>query len=285
MKILVTGADGFTGKHFVAHAQQAGYEVHELKADLTNPSALVVEVLDAAPNLVVHLAAISFVAHADVDALYKVNVVGTTNLLDALCSLPSPPQRVLIASSANIYGNTEASPIEESMTPFPINHYATSKLAMEFMAKTYLDRLAIFFTRPFNYIGVGQADFFVIPKIVKHFRQRAPYIELGNLDVEREFNDVRFVCDAYLKLLKDASVGESYNICSGKPYPLKVVLDLLTEMTSHSLEVRTNPEFVRINEIKRLFGNPAKLFGVVGEINEFTLRETLHVLLSQPDEA
>ena len=282
MRILVTGADGFTGKHFVAHALAAGYEIHALNADLTNPEGLVEEVLAAKPDLVVHLAAISFVGHADAGELYRVNVEGTTNLLDALCALPTAPKKVLIASSANVYGNTESSPIDESLAPSPVNHYATSKLAMECMAKTYLYRLPIFFTRPFNYIGVGQADSFVIPKIVRHFRQRASFIELGNLDVEREFNDVRFVCEAYLKLLDGASVGEAYNICSGEPYSLSAVLDLLAEITSHSLEVRVNPAFVRSNEIKRLFGNPDKLHEVVGEIHQYTLRETLQVLLSHP---
>ncbi len=276
----MTGADGFTGQHFIPHAVEAGYTVHSLKSDLTNPSNLKSEVLAAKPELVVHLAAISFVGHADVGELYNVNVVGTTNLLDALCALPNTPKKVLIASSANVYGNTESSPIEESLAPSPVNHYATSKLAMECMARTYLDRLPIFFTRPFNYIGVGQAESFLIPKIVKHFKEGLPFIELGNLDVEREFNDVRFVCDAYIKLLNSALVGESYNICSGKPYSLTSVLDLLAEITSHSLEVRVNPAFVRSNEIKRLFGNPDKLHEVVGEIHQYTLRETLQLLLS-----
>ncbi len=282
MKILVTGADGFTGSHFVEHAIAAGYDIHALKSDLTSQKQLMDEVLDASPDLVVHLAAISFVGHADPATFYHVNVVGTTNLLDALTALPRPPKRVLIASSANVYGNTINSPITEDEMPNPINHYAMSKLAMEFMAKTYLDRLPIFFTRPFNYIGPGQSDSFVIPKIVKHFREGAPFIELGNLDVEREFNDVRYVCDAYIKLLDIASVGEAYNICSGKPYSLTFVLDLLAEITSHSLEVKTNPAFVRASEIKRLFGNPSKLQAMIGVTYDYTLRDTLQVLLSNP---
>ena len=211
----MTGAEGFTGQHFFPMAQLAEHEVHCLKADLTNVNALQEEVQAVRPELVVHLAAISFVGHADISAFYKINVIGTINLLDALVSLPSQPKRVLLASSANIYGNCEQSPIAENQHPAPVNHYATSKLAMEYMARTYLDLLPIFFTRPFNYVGLGQAGSFVIPKLVSHFVKKAEVIELGNLNVEREFNDVRFVCDAYLRLLDAAEPGEVYNICSG----------------------------------------------------------------------
>lgn len=275
MKILLTGADGFTGRHFIKHAVQAGHDIHELRADLTQPADLTDEVLAAAPDAVVHLAGISFVGHADTSAFRLVNVVGTGNLLEALTRLPVRPLSVLLASSANVYGNTQASPITELQEPMPINDYARSKLEMERVALTYLDRLPLFVTRPFNYIGHGQSDSFVVPKIVKHFNERAPYIELGNLEVEREFNDVGFVCDSYLKLLRSAEAGEVYNICSGNPVNLKSILDLLTCMTGHHIEVRINPAFVRPNEIHRLCGSPQKLVGVVGHVPQPALRETL----------
>src|SRR5690606_29793103 len=139
---------------------------------------------------------------------------------------PQRPRSVLLASSANVYGNTECSPIAETQPPAPVNHYAMSKLAMEHMARTYADRLPLFFTRPFNYTGPGQDASFVIPKLVTHFARRAPAVELGNLDVEREFNDVRFVCEAYLSLLQKAVPGEVYNICTGAPLTLRAVIDL-----------------------------------------------------------
>lgn len=259
MKILLTGADGFTGRFFKAHAASAGYEVVPLLADLTDRDALQKQVLQNAPDAVVHLAAISFVGHADANAFYAVNVVGTTNLLAALAQLPKPPHRVLLASSANIYGNCEQSPIVESQTPAPVNHYAVSKLAMEHMARTYADRLPLVITRPFNYTGPGQDVNFVIPKLVKHFAQRAPSIALGNLHVEREFNDVQMVCSAYLKLLQHGEPGETYNVCSGQPYTLQHVIDTLTRITGHHIEVEVNPAFVRANEVHRLCGSPAKL--------------------------
>lgn len=283
MRLLVTGADGFTGQHFVSHAQAQGYDVLGLKSDLTNPSDLIAEVLAIAPTYVVHLAAISFVGHEAFDDFNRVNVVGTSNLLDALILLPTKPKSILIASSANVYGNVEELPITEEHPPAPVNLYAKSKLSMELMAKSYLNRLPIFFTRPFNYIGPGQTNSFVIPKIIQHFVNRSPTIELGNIDVAREFNDVRFVVESYLALLQYAEVGETYNICSANPVELKFVIDVLSKMTRHSIEVKVNPAMIRSNEIKSLSGSPAKLLNLMKKnavkLPEFSLEETLKTML------
>jgi nucleoside-diphosphate-sugar epimerase len=279
LKLLLTGAEGFTGRHFAAGARACGHEVLALQANLADAEALKAEVARVAPEAVVHLAAISFVGHADASAFYNVNVIGTLNLLDALAALARPPGRVLLASSANVYGNCEHSPISEAQPPAPVNHYAMSKLAMEHMARTYLGRLPLFFVRPFNYTGLGQAASFVIPKLVAHFARRAESVELGNLDVEREFNDVRFVCEAYLRLLHQATPGEVYNICTGKPVTLKAVLALLGQITGHPLQVKVNPAFVRANEIHRLCGSPAKLEEAIGATVSPTLADTLRWML------
>ena len=279
MKLLVTGAHGFTGQHFAASARACGHDVVALQANLGDRDALKAEIASVAPEAVVHLAAISFVGHADASDFYAVNVIGTLNLLDALAALARPPRSVLLASSANVYGNCVHSPIMETQPAAPVNHYAMSKLAMEYMARTSLDRLPLFFVRPFNYTGPGQAESFVIPKLVAHFARRAGAVELGNLDVEREFNDVRFVCESYLRLLEKARPGEVYNVCSGNPVTLKSVLALLGQITGHQLQVKVNPVFVRNNEIHRLCGSPAKLLALLGEIPLPSLLETLGGML------
>ena len=281
MKILLTGAAGFTGHFFKLAAEAAGYQVEALQSDLTDKTAVAAEVLQAAPDAVVHLAAISFVGHADDTAFYGVNVVGTMNLLAGLAALPVTPSKVLLASSANVYGNCDASPITEEQAAAPVNHYAMSKLAMEHMAHTYLDRLPVVFSRPFNYTGPGQSPNFLIPKLVGHFAQRAAAIELGNLHVEREFNDVRMVCDAYLALLTQGVSGEVYNVCSGQPYTLQHMIGLLSEMTGCTMDVRVNPAFVRANEVHRLCGNPNKLLACTGGLPEYRLRDTLQWMLQK----
>lgn len=279
MKILLTGAQGFTGRHFSELAVRAGHEVLAMESDLRDRDGLKQEMLAVAPEAVVHLAAISFVGHAKSIAFYDVNVIGTLNLLDAVASLPVLPSKILLASSANVYGNCIDSPIKEYQPPEPVNHYAASKLSMEFLAKNYLNRIPLFFVRPFNYTGVGQAESFVIPKLVAHFARSAAYVELGNLDVEREFNDVRFICDAYLKLLVHGISGETYNVCSGAPVTLRTVIELLRNLSGHDLEVRVNPAFVRSNEVHRLCGVPTKLENCIGLSSHPALRDTLRWML------
>ena len=279
-RLLVTGGKGFTGRHFCEVARSAGYEVHPLSSDLTDKAALAEEVRRIRPHQVVHLAAISAVTHEDEEALYRVNLFGTLNLLQALCALDEGPQRVLLASSANVYGNPSRCPVTEDCCPAPVNHYAMSKLAMEHMAATYSDRLPLFFVRPFNYTGIGHDERFVIPKLVRHYAKRAPCIELGNLEVEREFNDVRVVCDLYLRLLEVSKPGEIYNICSGRPVSLRRVMGLLEQLTDHRMEVRVNPAFVRPNEITRLCGSPKKLEDCIGPIEHPPLEDTLRWMLS-----
>jgi GDP-6-deoxy-D-talose 4-dehydrogenase len=278
MNILLTGAAGFTGRHFESCAIQAGHQVLPLTSDLRDKAAVMAEVCERRIDAVVHLAAISFVGNTDEAAFYGVNVVGSMNLLSALACLPKAP-KVLLASSANIYGNCETSPIAEDQPPAPVNHYATSKLAMEHMARTYADRLPLIITRPFNYTGEGQGRQFLIPKLVDHFARKAPSIELGNLHVEREFNDVRMVCQAYLSLLAHGQAGQTYNICTGQAYALKQVIATLTHLTGHTIDVCVNPAYVRANEVHRLSGDPVRLTSCVPDLPRYQLTNTLRWML------
>jgi GDP-6-deoxy-D-talose 4-dehydrogenase len=286
LRILVTGAQGFTGRYLSAMAQAQGCTVLPLQADLTQPETVKNEVAALEPSHVVHLAAISFVGHVDQKSFYDVNLLGTLNLLEALASLANRPLNVLLASSANVYGNCQASPIPEAQTPAPLNHYGVSKLAMEHMARTYGDRLPIVITRPFNYIGAGQGLNFVVPKMVDHFSRRAACIQLGDTTVQREFNDVQMVCSAYLQLLEHGQAGETYNVCSGQPHTLQHVLDTLTRLTGHEMQVEANPAFMRANEVHRLCGNPAKLHALLASHGAILanppLEDTLQRMLAAP---
>lgn len=294
MRILITGAEGFTGRYMAAELASAGHEAHGLArhpallpqlqsvhvADLHDRQALTEVFRKVQPDAVVHLAAIAFVAHGDVDEMYRTNVVGTRNLLQALVDAALPLRAVLLASSANVYGNVVGDRLDESVAPQPANDYAVSKLAMEFVARLYSSRLPIIVTRPFNYTGVGQSVSFVLPKIVDHFRRRAATIELGNLDVARDFLDVRMVVSYYRRLLETpAAVGGTFNVCSGQAWELGDVLDLLRQLSGHDIEVRVNPAFVRSDEIKKLSGNAGRLQALVGSPSVIELPETLRWML------
>ena len=257
--ILITGARGFTGLYLKDAAQQSGLQVFELTSNLNDVEALEKEVLAAKPVYVAHLAGISFVASKDHEAFYRVHALGTSNLLQALTKLEKSPKKVLLASSATVYGNSANHLSVEDQILTPIDHYATSKVAMEEMAKTFFNLLPIVIARPFNYTGVGQKGNFLIPKLVDHFAKRKPFIELGNLNIEREFNDVNMICDAYLKLLNLGKTNEIYNVCSGQARSLQFVMDTLKQITGHDIEIRVNPDFVRASEVHRMVGNPKKL--------------------------
>lgn len=269
-KLLITGAKGFTGVYLSEAAQEAGFQTIALCANLNDMQALEREVLEIKPDFVAHLAGISFVASKDHEAFYRVHALGTSNLLQALTKLQSAPKKILLASSATVYGNSTNHLSTEDQALAPIDHYATSKVAMEEMAKTFFKRLPIVIARPFNYTGPGQKGNFLIPKLVDHFAQKKPFIELGNLNIEREFNDVHMICDAYLKLLELGNAGEIYNVCSGQARSLQFVLDALKEITGHDIEIRVNPDFVRASEVHRMVGSPEKLKNLL-KANGFSL--------------
>jgi nucleoside-diphosphate-sugar epimerase len=155
-----------------------------------------------------------------------------------------------------------------------------SKVAMEEMAKTYFDKLPIVIARPFNYTGPGQKDNFLIPKLVKHFVNKLPCIELGNLEVEREFNDVSLICDAYLTLLKFGESGEIYNVCSGQAKSLKNVVDTLSKITGHKIQINVNPDFIRANEVHRMCGDSTKLQNLLAQHQLQLHAPSLEVTLS-----
>lgn len=284
---LITGIRGFTGRYLAAELRESGYEVYgtvheqsraqhgELAADLCDPEAMREVVSEVLPDVVLHLAAISFVAYGDVEVIYRTNVVGTRNLLQALAESRKTPRAVLLASSANVYGNALFDPITELTPPNPPNDYAVSKLAMEYMARVWMEKLPIVTVRPFNYTGIGQGKRFLLPKIVDHFRRGAEEIELGNLDVARDFSDVRAVVAAYRRLIELAPAGGRFNICSGKAISLEEVLDLMAAIAGYRIRVKVKPAFVRENEVKRLRGSNAHLVNVIGAFDSIPLDQTL----------
>ena len=304
-RVLVTGLSGFTGRYLQAELRQHGFEVwglsshaspatgdapgaqRHLQADLADAAGVRHAVAQIRPQAVVHLAAVAFVAHGDAEAFYRTNLLGTRHLLAALADMPGPPCRVLLASSANVYGNAAQGELDENSPVQPANDYAVSKLAMEHMARLWHERLPLTIVRPFNYTGAGQSRQYLLGKIVDHFRRRAPVIELGNLDVWRDFSDVRAVAQAYRRLLQTpAAAGQTVNICSGRTSSLREIIALASELTDHAIQVQVNPAFVRASEVRCLSGSPARLRSLIGaDWHSPPLRDTLRWMLSAPPAA
>lgn len=286
-RALITGLRGFTGHYLQQELERAGYQVFGMvmpgepggdrlhAVDLLDHAAVAEVIAAVQPDVVVHLAGIAFVGHGDASQIYQVNVVGTRNLLAGLAAAPHKPSCVLLASSANVYGNASVRVIDELVPPAPANDYAVSKLAMEYMARLWMDKLPIVIARPFNYTGPGQSDSFLLPKIVAHFRKGARHIELGNQAISRDFSDVRAVVSCYRRLLAAAPAGETFNVCSGRSHSLASVIEMMEAIAGYPIEVRVNPAFVRANDVLTLVGDDAKLARVIGPTEQVPLAETL----------
>lgn len=290
-RALVTGVHGFTGRYMAAVLEAAGYRVFgtvqpgdarpdghgedNYQVDLCDRAAVKAAVSAIRPDVVVHLAGIAFVAHSDADLIYRVNLIGTRHLLEALAAQEHKPSAVLLASSANVYGNADVAAIGEDTAAAPANDYAVSKLSMEYMARLWMDKLPITIARPFNYTGAGQHDNFLLPKIVAHFRRGEKRIELGNLAIARDFSDVRMVVDAYRRLLAAGPAGQVFNVCSGVAHSLDEVLDMMARIAGYRIEVSVNPAFVRANDVLRLVGSNARLVQAIGPLRSTPLEDTL----------
>ena len=288
-QVFITGLEGFTGRYLAAQLRRrdvrvSGIGLHGDPAqgvyaiDLRNQPALDRLMAELQPDHVVHLAARAFVDDRDLAEVYGVNIAGTRNLLHALAHAPRPPSQVILASSGAVYGNAPGM-LDESAPLNPGNDYAISKMAMEHVARLWSDRLPITLARPFNYTGVGQDAKYVIPKIIAHFRRRAPRIELGNLDVWRDYSDVRAVTDAYIGLLGAGQPYRAVNICSGQETSLREIIDICEHLSGHQIEVAVNPAFVRANEVVRLCGDNRLLRQILPGWTPIALEQTLRWML------
>ncbi len=286
--VLITGSRGFTGVYLAKLFEKAGYRVirgvshqpikGETLCNLTDKDSLNQVLVATKPTGIIHLAAMSFVGHGDETAFYSVNTVGTTNLLQAIDKAGLNPEKIIIASSANVYGNPVVKVIAETTPLNPISHYAVSKLAMEMMVTTWYERFPISIARPFNYTGVGQNKKFLVPKIVDHYAQNKKTIELGNLDIARDFSDVRDIAAAYLNLFESSIHSNKINFCSGQTLTLAEILKLMNEIAGYEIEVKVNPAFVRKNEIKILCGNNTKMKQLLGVTPSIPFIKTLRAM-------
>ena len=201
--------------------------------------------------------------------------MGTLNILDALESLEMNLKKVILSSSALVYGDTSNNINSEEDAPLPINHYGCSKLCMENIAQYYFNKFPIIITRPYNYTGVGHHEKFIIPKIVKAHLTDQKYIELGNTEIYREFNDVRDVVVMYRLLMENDSSSIKVNLCSGKSHSIKEILSLMTKISQKEIIVKFNPIYARTNEIDKLSGSVIKLNKIIKHQPKYNIKDTL----------
>jgi len=281
LRVLITGINGFTGKHLSKYLENSGYEIfgtslkkedkNIFKCDITNKDEIKKVLQKVNPDYIIHLAAISFVAHSNNENFYKVNVIGTQNLLESIEKV----KKVIIASSAVVYGKQNSEILNEKMCPNPNNHYGISKLAAEQIAKNYFDKFNIIITRPFNYTGPFQDESFLVPKIVKHFKEKKREIKLGNLDVIREINSIDFVCEVYKRLIEKDISNTIVNIASSRGIHLIDIVKTMEEIAGYKINIIQDERFIRKNDIKKLIGDNTLLKSLIGEVENKSLKAIL----------
>ena len=276
-KVWLIGADSFTGTHLLPSLERNKYQVDISEVDITDKEQVSEAMFRIEPDYIISLAAISFVPDDGDESIYAVNTFGAQNILAACLKLPKKPKNIILASSANIYGVQKQEQVDENSIPNPVNHYGCSKWSMEQIAQTYSEQLNITITRPFNYTGIGQDSKFLVPKIVEHFIKKTTVLKLGNIDVWRDFSDVRWIIEAYTKLLSRQNQGLTrVNLCSGNLISIREIIDVLQQITDHQITVETDIDLVRKADIHRQCGNNKKLFELLPNLSSvIELKETL----------
>jgi len=303
VRLLVTGASGFVGGHLVRvwEEKMPGMEFFGLARGEVKRSSPVINLIHSdlrdargvrevcqkvAPNQVMHLAAQSSVsgAFANPRETWETNFWGTFHLLEALRKNRFTG-RFLFVGSGEEYGvvKEEDLPIKETQPLRPRNPYAASKAAAELLCYQYSQSYGfdVVLVRPFNHIGSGQSPRFVVSDFSRQVAQielglKEPVLHVGNLEVSRDFLDVRDVVDAYFCILERGEKGEAYNVCSGQEISLRDLLEVLLGFSSRSIEVRVDPSRLRPSDTPRLWGSHEKLTRHTGWRPQRNIREALY---------
>ena len=294
MRVVVTGAGGFLGRHLVRELASRGVEtvaVDRAEADVCDAAAVADLVARTRPDAVVHLAAQSRVAHsfADPGETFRVNVLGTVAVLEAV-RRHAPRARILVASSAEVYGavGADALPIDESAPLAPVNPYGASKVAAEAAALQFhrAHGLDVAVLRAFNAVGPGQATDFALPGFAAQLAAIArgaaePVLRVGNLDAERDLTDVRDVARAYALALERGEAGGVYNVCSGTAVPIRRALEALVAASGLEVRVEVDPSRLRPVDVPCVYGSPRRLAVVTGWRPEIPLERTIADLYAE----
>lgn len=303
-RVLITGGTGFVGPHLIRFlksnsnsstiaviasrgsqsGQESGVDYHELDIRRTDEVRFVVRKIS--PTHVYHLAGISAVdvSWSDPRLSFEVNVLGASNLFEAAMSLPSLP-RILNVSTSQVYANSDTI-LTESSPVNPENPYAASKAMAELLRVQYRNCSGggIITARSFNHTGPGQTPSFVLPSIAKQFAEieaglRPPRLTVGNIEVKRDFTDVRDVVAAYFALLEKGRSNEVYNVCSGSAVRLADIIRKFEALSGIVIQIDTDPKRLRSNEVAQIVGDATKIRRETGWSPQIPLEKTNRDLL------
>jgi GDP-4-dehydro-6-deoxy-D-mannose reductase len=289
VRAYLTGGSGFVGAWLLRQLAEAGDSstAPGPEIDVTDLGLLSSDMEAASPEVVYHLAALTHVGQSwsEPAETFHVNAMGTLNVLEAAARLEEPPVVVLV-SSAEVYGPASgATALDERAELRPVTPYAASKVAAEFLGlQAFLGRgLRVVRARPFNHVGPGQSDSFVVSalarRIVEAEVEKTGKVRVGNLAASRDFTDVRDVVRAYRLLAGAGVAGEAYNVCSGRAVSIAELAAMMAGLSSHRIELVEDPALFRPVEVPVLLGDASKLVAATGWHPEIGLLDTLSDVL------
>lgn len=306
-KVLITGISGFAGSHLTEYLisknnyQISGtylldYSLENLfsvknkislfKIDLTDASGVLNLIKITKPDLIFHLAALTSPANSLNNPVETItnNVIAQVNLLEAVKKFNLLNTRILITSSADIYGKVSKDdlPIDEETHFMPINPYSVSKITQDFLGLQYFlsYNLKIIRVRPFNHIGPRQSPSFAVASFAKKIAEiekgkMKNILRVGNLNTERDFTDVRDMVRAYVSILEKGKFGDVYNIGSGAALKISAVLDKLLTFTTVKMKIEIDPSLFRPADEAILICDNRKVKKVINWSPKIPLDQTL----------
>ena len=294
-RVLITGASGFIGQ-VVLKEMLKNEDIDFFAIDTRKIPNISIEKLELVslldkeklmeiikrykPNIIIHLAAIALVTHDNVGEIYNVNVQGTENLLEVTQEYCDKRTRVILASTAGVYGNQNVDKYREDLSYNPANHYSYSKMITEYISKQYKEDLDIVTIRPFNIIGVGQSEKFLVPKLVEHFADKKEKLSVGNISSFRDYVDVEYCAEVIMELISRKKLDfDILNICSGIPTNGEMIIQLLQEITDFKPEIEISSDFVRKNEVWRMIGDTTRLWEFMNNKKSQSVKDILVKML------
>ncbi len=309
MRVLITGTEGFAGSHLVDHCLSQGDDVwgtcypgakttnlaNHLDqitlrvGDLSHPDFIRSVLRETRFDVIFHLAGITFLLDAQKEPArtYEINLLGGIHLLEAVRT-QSPQTRVVLASSAEVYGPVKPAelPITEKHPFAPHNIFAAGKAALELATHPFIQLygLHVVIARPFNHTGPRQRADFVCSTFAEQIARvelgAEPVVKVGDLSPKRDFSDVRDIVRGYRLLALHGVSGEAYNLAAGKSETEENILNTLVQMARVKVDVRQDPNRVRQTQVMDVRGSFEKMQAATGWTPEIPLTKTLRDLLN-----
>ena len=300
-KYLITGVSGFVGRYFVEYLKKTepsamvmGVDItpscdwvtEYQKLNLTDAKSVELVINEFKPNYILHLASISSVGQSWQDPIgcFQNNTTIMLNILDAIVK-NKLKTRILSVGSSEEYGNGDM-PLKEDMLLNPQNPYAVAKVSQELLGKLYAQNMDVdvLMTRSFNHIGPHQNERFVVPSFIRQLVNISQGAEnkmlVGNIEVARDFTDVRDVVDAYYKILHKGKRGEVYNVCTGKAVKLRDIIDIAEDILGIKANVEIDVSRLRPNDVMLIEGDDSKIKQELGWEPQYNIKQTIKDIIN-----